>query len=123
MERLGPNRRPSYDDLKNMPYLQHTINETLRMYPSVSVNVRLALHDTTLPHGGGPDGLSPVGIRKNTPIAYSPLHMQRDPSLFPPPSDKFPAISTFCPERWDHWIPKSWHYIPFVSLFGDQLFY
>ncbi|MCJ1469479.1 hypothetical protein MMC07_008112 [Pseudocyphellaria aurata] len=110
---VGPIRRPTYDDLKNMSYLQHTINETLRMFPSVSANVRAALHDTTLPRGGGPDGLSPVGIRKDTPIAYSPIYMQRDPQLFPPPSANFPDISTFCPERWDHWIPKSWHYIPF----------
>lgn len=117
-EHVGPTRRPTYDDLKSMPYLQHTINETLRMYPSVSANVRLALHNTTLPRGGGPDGLSPVGIRKDTPIAYSPIYMQRDPQLFPPPSAKFPDISTFCPERWDHWTPKSWHYIPFVSFNG-----
>lgn len=88
------------------------------MYPSVSANVRTALRDTTLPRGGGPDGLSPVGIRKDTPIAYSPLYMQRDVQLFPPPSVEFPDISTFHPERWDHWIPKSWHYIPFVSWNG-----
>lgn len=115
-EHVGWTRRPTYDDLKNMPYLQHTISETLRIYPPVAANVRLALHDTTLPHGGGPDGLSPIGIRKDTPIAYSPMYMQRDSQLFPSPSAHFPEISIFCPERWDHWIPKSWHYIPFVSL-------
>lgn len=117
-EHVGWTRRPTYDDLKNMPYLQHTISETLRIYPPVAANVRLALHDTTLPRGGGPDGLSPIGIRRDTPIAYSPMYMQRDSQLFPCPSAHFPDISIFCPERWDHWIPKSWHYIPFVSLNG-----
>lgn len=120
MERVGSDRHPTYDDLKNMPYLQHTINETLRMYPSVSVNMRMALHDTTLPRGGGPDGLSPVGICKDTMIGYSTIYMQRDPSLFPSPSADFPALTIFCPERWDHWTPKSWHYIPFVSFSANQ---
>ena len=114
-EHVGPRRRPTYDDLKNMRYLQHTINETLRMYPSVGANVRNALRDTTLPHGGGSDGLQPVGIRKDTPIAYSTIFMQRDAQLFQPPSAEFPDLLTFCPERWDNWIPKPWHYIPFVS--------
>lgn len=31
--RVGVDRRPSYDDLKAMRYLQHTLNETLRLYP------------------------------------------------------------------------------------------
>lgn len=114
-DRVGPNRQPTYDDLKNMPYLQHTMNETLRMYPAIGANVRSALHDTTLPHGGGPDGLQPIGIRKDTPIAYSTIFMQRDAQLFPPPSAEFPDLLTFSPERWDNWIPKSWHYVPFVS--------
>ena len=115
IERVGLKRRPTYDDLKNMPYLQHTVNETLRIYPTLGANVRYSLHDTTLPHGGGPDGLQPVGIRKDTPIAYSTIFMQRDTQLFPSPSPEFPDLLTFSPERWDHWIPKSWHYIPFVS--------
>ena len=30
---VGMNRMPTYSDLKSMRYLQHTINETLRLYP------------------------------------------------------------------------------------------
>lgn len=114
-DRVGPTQRPTYDDLKNMPYLQRTLNETLRLYPSVGANVRNSLHDTTLPRGGGPDGLLPVGIRKDTSVAYSALFMQRDAQLFPPTSAEFPDLLTFSPERWERWIPKSWHYVPFVS--------
>lgn len=85
------------------------MNETLRLYPGIPFNVRLALKDTTLPHGGGPDGLSPIGILKNTPIGYSPLVMQRRLDLYPAGS----APLVFDPSRWDHWQPKPWQYIPF----------
>ena len=30
---VGMNRTPSYSELKSMRYLQHTLNETLRLYP------------------------------------------------------------------------------------------
>jgi hypothetical protein len=114
LERLGSHRAPTYEDLKSMPYLQHTINEILRLYPAVPFNVRMSLHDTTLPHGGGKDGLSPVGIRKDTPIGYSTLHMQRNPEIYQPIPLGFPDVKEFVPERWDGgWNPKPWTYVPF----------
>ena len=36
---VGDTNPPSYEDLKNMRYLQHCMNETLRLYPGVPVNV------------------------------------------------------------------------------------
>lgn len=93
--------------------VQHVMNETLRLYPVVPFNVRLALKDTTLPHGGGADGNQPMGVLKDNPVGYSTLAMQRRPDLYPPPSSGFPPILEFVPERWDNWIPKSWQYIPF----------
>lgn len=104
---------------------QNTMNEILRLYPVVPFNVRLALHDTTLPRGGGPDGLSPVGILKDTPIGYSTLVMQRREDLYPsvstptsptsqtPLTSALPEHLTFSPERWETWQPRPWQYIPF----------
>lgn len=82
------------------------MHETLRLYPSVPFNVRLALKDTTLPRGGGPKGQDPMGIPKDTPIGYSTIVMQRRPDLTP-------DVLTFSPERWETWQPKPWQYIPF----------
>lgn len=110
---VGPDRTPTYEDLKNMSYLKAIINETLRLYPVVPFNVRLALKDTTLPRGGGADGMQPVAVTKDTPIGYSTLVMQRRADLYPPITDKFLDPEVFSPERWDHWHPKPHHYVPF----------
>lgn len=113
---VGPDREPTYDDLKNLKYLQHTMNETLRLYPAVPFNLRHALHDTTLPVGGGPDGLDPIPVLKGSPVAYSTLIMQRRADLYPShgmDGEPLPPSSVFCPERWDNWQPKHWQYIPF----------
>lgn len=96
-----------------MKYLQNVMNETLRMYPAVPFNVRLALQDCTLPRGGGPDGSQPVAILKDTPIGYSTLLMQRRDDLYPPASETFAPADQFSPDRWFHWQPKPWQYVPF----------
>ncbi len=125
IDTLGKDQAPSYDNLKNMKYLQYVMNETLRIYPVVPFNVRLALHDTTLPRGGGPDGMSPFAVLKDTPIGYSPLVMQRRADLYPiecqkeingapnPSYDPKLDAENFYPDRWQTWQPKPWQYIPF----------
>ncbi|EMC96093.1 hypothetical protein BAUCODRAFT_71913 [Baudoinia panamericana UAMH 10762] len=109
----GLDKPPTYDDLKSMRYLQHTLNEILRLYPVVPYNVRVALRDTTLPHGGGPNGDEPIGVLKDTPVGYSTLILHRREDIYPPASAGFPDYLSFVPERWDGWTPKSWTYIPF----------
>lgn len=54
LQNLGPDGEPTYANLKAMKYLQHCLNETLRLYPIVPANSRTALVNTTLPRGGGP---------------------------------------------------------------------
>jgi hypothetical protein len=117
---VGTDQTPTYADLKGMKYLQNTMNETLRLYPAVPFNVRLAIKDTTLPRGGGPDGSQPLSVLKDTPIAYSTLVMQRRAELYPrvstnSSSEKYPLPEpgVFAPDRWFRWQPRPWEYIPF----------
>lgn len=113
IETIGPTELPTYEHLKNMPYLKSVLNEVLRLYPVIPFNVRMALRDTTLPRGGGPDGSEPLPVLKDTPIGYSTLVMHRREDLYPETSDAFADPSTFSPERWSHWHPKPHQYIPF----------
>lgn len=108
---LGIDRAPTYEDLKNMKYLSHTLNETLRLYPAVPFNVRFALSDTTLPsmHHDHPD----ITVVKGDAVFYATMAMQRRADLYPPTSNAFADPSEFSPDRWEHWQPRPWQYVPF----------
>lgn len=88
------------------------INEALtvlRLYPQLPVNVRFARKTTLLPVGGGPDGESPVLIRRGAGVGYSVYHMHRRKSLYGEDADEFR------PERWEGSDLEhiGWGFMPF----------
>jgi cytochrome P450 len=108
---VGPDRQPTYEDLKNLKYVNNVLNETLRLYPAVPFNIRSALTDTTLPscNPEAPD----ITVVKGDAVFYATIGMQRRQDLYPPPSPDFAAANVFQPERWEIWQPKPWQYVPF----------
>jgi cytochrome P450 len=100
------NQPPTYTQLKELKYLRHLLNESLRLMPIVPVNGRRAIHDTTLPTGGGPAGKSPVFVPRGTIVLFHMWSMHRRADLFGPDAEQFR------PERWETLRP-TWEYLPF----------
>ncbi|KAL0935819.1 cytochrome p450 alkane hydroxylase [Colletotrichum truncatum] len=107
---VGVTRAPTYEDLKSMKYLTYCLQETLRLYPAVPFNLRSALSTTTLP---GSHGAPDIAILEGDAVAYSTLAMQRRRDLYPAISETFADPGIYSPERWEHWQPKPWQYVPF----------
>ena len=99
----------AFETLKQCEYLKAVINETLRLYPSVPRNGRFANKNTTLPRGGGPDGMSPILIKQGQGVLYSIYSTQRDTKFYGKDAD------VFRPERW--FEPETrklgWAFLPF----------
>ena len=95
--------------LQRMVYLKCVLNEVLRLYPSVPINVRIAKKTTWVPRGGGPDGQSPVLIRKGAGIGYAVYYMHRMKQLYGEDANDFR------PDRWENGKLANigWGYLPF----------
>ncbi|KAI0976930.1 cytochrome P450 [Xylaria arbuscula] len=83
------------EEIQKLPFLRCCLSETLRLYPTLPMNIRFANKTTVLPRGGGPDGMSPVMLPKGSGIAYSIYHLHRDESIYQPD----PRV--YRPQRWE----------------------
>lgn len=93
-------RAPTLDDLPRLPYTNHTICESLRLYPPAWAMARLATEDHQL--GGYP-------VPKGTGIAAVTWIVHRDPRWYHKPEE-------FLPERWETDLLKAiprFAYFPF----------
>ncbi|KAK5635913.1 hypothetical protein RRF57_011625 [Xylaria bambusicola] len=97
---------PTWEDLRNMKYLNWVLKEALRLNPPVASNQREAVRDTVLPVGGGADGKAPVFVKKGTNLRYLPWVMHRRKDIFGDDADEFR------PERWED-LRVTFEYLPF----------
>ncbi|CAE6429552.1 unnamed protein product [Rhizoctonia solani] len=104
-KRLGSSN-PTPDDLKEMKYLRAVLNETLRLFPAVPVNLRAAAKSTVLKLNG-----KQYYIPAGTSMTWSTLMMHRRKDLWGPDADKFD------PDRWlDDRLKKYVTPNPFIFL-------
>ena len=99
----------TFEKLKSCRYLQHCLNETLRLCPPIPVNARVAVRDTMLPHGGGPDRMAPIYINKGEVVVYSVECMHRRKDLWGDDAEEFK------PGRWAH-CKHDWYVLDNRSL-------
>ncbi|KAL7813666.1 cytochrome P450 [Trichoderma aethiopicum] len=97
---------PAFEDIPQCKYIRYTINESLRLFPPVPVNSRVANCDTILPRGGGVDGKSPLLIPKGTPVIYNVFGLHRRRDVYGP------DVEEFRPSRWET-LRLSWEFLPF----------
>ncbi|KAI1104806.1 cytochrome P450 [Jackrogersella minutella] len=97
---------PAWESLRNMKYMNWAIKEALRLNPPVASNAREAVRDTILPVGGGPDGKSPIFVKKGTLIRYMPWALHRRQDIYGDDANEFR------PERWDT-LRTTYEYVPF----------
>lgn len=123
---LGPLRNWSAQGWKGSKLLQNILKEcklhihpdkwpntyfwkfaALRLHPLFSTNHRIALSDSILPAGGGPDGCAPIFVPAGSKVstAFNTLH--REPSIFGE------DVEVFNPDRWNYISPESWEYMLF----------
>ncbi|KAL5117423.1 hypothetical protein ACEQ8H_004739 [Pleosporales sp. CAS-2024a] len=97
-----------FERLSRMKFLRHIINETLRLYPVFPQNNRVALKDTILPVGGGPNGTDPVFAPAGTLFDTCFATIHRDKEIWGPDADEFR------PSRWDDGFnPSPYEFMPF----------
>ena len=124
---VGYSEHATREQIRKMPYLATVIKESrileschwlavclsssgLRVYPPVPLNNRTANKNTILPRGGGPDGTSPMLVRKGEVVVFSQYVNARRKNIFGPNADEFR------PERWEEHEtsnPYGWAYFPF----------
>ncbi|KAJ4298524.1 hypothetical protein N0V88_003554 [Collariella sp. IMI 366227] len=99
--------KPTWEQLKQLKYLNNVVKEALRLFSPIATNSRTANKEAILPRGGGKDGTQPILIRKGTSVRWSSYVLHRNKDVFGPDADEFR------PERWDSDLRVSWEYIPF----------
>ncbi|KAH7313654.1 putative cytochrome P450 [Stachybotrys elegans] len=101
-------RMPDFQTLNTCTYLQYFLSEVLRISAVIPLDERVAMCDTTLPTGGGPQGKDPVFLPKGTQVLmpiYAVMHRQ---DLWETDPDRFD------PERWGRERP-GWQFTPFAA--------
>ncbi|KAL1713598.1 cytochrome P450 [Schizophyllum commune] len=120
LDKVGPTRRPTYEDIRDMKYLRAFLNEVLRLYPIVTAN-----RDTILPFKD--NSKKPVFVPKGTRCGYSVYLMHRRTDLWGPDAAKFDP-DRFIDERLNKYLTHNpYIFLPFNAgpriCLGQQFAY
>lgn len=125
LEVVGPTRRPSYEDVREMKYMRAFINEVLRLYPVVPNNSRTSNKDTTLPYKD--KDRKPIFVPKGTRCSYNSYLIHRRTDLWGPDALKFDPDRFLDERNAKYLVHNPYIFIPFNAgpriCLGQQFAY
>ncbi|KAJ7146987.1 cytochrome P450, partial [Mycena epipterygia] len=130
LERVGGERRPTYDDIREMRYLRAVINETMRLYPPTPMRMRVRTYRESVKATTWPSSdpaQPPLYIPAGTKVAYSVFLMHRRRDLWGATAEAFDP-DRFLDERLKaHVLANPYCFLPFNAgprvCLGQQFAY
>ncbi|KAI4289160.1 MAG: hypothetical protein L6R35_001568 [Caloplaca aegaea] len=106
---IGTDTDVTRPHIQKIGFLRCILNETLRLYPPIPINVRFANKTTWLPRGGGPDGKSSILVPKGVGLGFVPYYMHRRKDIYGEDA------MDYRPARWEgpELANVGWAYMPF----------
>lgn len=98
----------TFELLMSLQLFRHCINETLRIVGPSGHAQRIAVKDTIIPSGGGPDGKAPIFVEKGTVLTLSVYGQNHDADVW---GDD---VYDYNPDRWIGKRPM-WDFNPFLG--------
>ena len=98
----------TFEVLKSLVLFRHVLFEIIRLQGPSGRVLRIAIHNTILPLGGGPDGQSPVFVSQGVVVALNLWALHHDRDIWGDDVDEFK------PQRWVDKRPM-WKFVPFLG--------
>ncbi|KAF9471160.1 cytochrome P450 monooxygenase pc-2 [Pholiota conissans] len=124
-EKVGPSANPTSDQIHDMKYMRAFLNEVLRLYPPVPINMRSNKEAVTLPNSDR--SRKPFHIPIGTRIFYPVINIHRRTDLWGPDALEFDPDRFLDSRLQRYFTPNPYIFCPFNAgpriCIGQQFAY